>query len=84
MTTLTTQPKHRNRRSDNRLRMIKKMAAWRAAKERKRIERGGIEEEPRFVAVRHPDISWAMRDMARRASIVAKFYQPKKIVVAQW
>ena len=74
--------------------MIKKMAAWRSAKERKRIERGAIEEEPRFVAMRHPDISWAMRDdlsgevvwmpfvsvrdMARRASIVAKFYRPRK------
>ena len=94
MTTPTIQPKQRNRKSDKRLRMIKKMAAWRAAKERKRIERGGIEKYLRMKVVRHPFLSWAMRDdlsgevvwmpfvsvrdTAKRAAIVAKFYQPRK------
>jgi len=94
MTTPTIHPKQRNRRSNKRLRMLKKMAAWRAAKERKRIARGGVEEHPRFVAVRHPFLSWAMRDdlsgdvvwmpfvsvrdTSRRAAIVARLYQPRK------
>lgn len=94
MTTPTIQLKRRNRRSDKRLRIIKKMASWRAAKERKRIERGGVEEYPRLVAVRHPFLSWAMRDdlsgevvwmpfvsvrdTAKRAAVVANLYQPRK------
>lgn len=73
--------------------MLRKMSAMRAAKERKRLERGPIEENPSMKIVRHPHISWAMRDdlsgdvvwmplisirdMARRAGMVAKFYQPR-------
>lgn len=72
------------------------MAAMRAAKERRRLERiaDGYEPEPKpGPIIRHPFISWAMqddlsgevvwmefksvRDMANRAGIVAKFYQPR-------
>lgn len=96
MTTQTPRVKRRNRRSDKRLRVIKKMAAWRAAKARKRMERGPIEREPRMRVVRHPFLSWAMRDelsgevvwmefksvrdMTRRAGMVARFYQPRRFV----
>jgi hypothetical protein len=67
----------------------------RAAKERKRLERGPVEHEPRMLVVRHPHLSWAMRDelsgdvvwmdfksvrdMAKRAAMVARFYQPTKL-----
>lgn len=74
--------------------MLRKMKTMRAAKERKRLERGPREEEPRMIFVRHPHLSWAMRDdlsgevvwmelkslrdMIRRAGAVARFYQPGK------
>jgi hypothetical protein len=79
---------HKRRRA----RILQKMSAMRAAKERKRMERGPIDQEPRMVMVRYPNLSWAMRDdlsgevvwmefksvrdTAKRAGIVAKFYQP--------
>ena len=72
--------------------VLRKMAAMRAAKERKRLERGPIEEEPKLQRVRYPHLSWAMRDdlsgevvwmelksirdMSRRAGVVARYYQP--------
>ena len=81
-------------RKRRRERILQKMAAMRAAKERKRLERGPRDEELRGPVVRHPNLSWAMRDelsgdvvwmefqsvrdMARRAGMVAKFYQPRK------
>lgn len=68
------------------------MAALRAAKERKRLANGPPDDEPRRRVVRHPFLSWAMRDdlsgdvvwlefksvrdMTRRARVVAKYYQP--------
>jgi hypothetical protein len=68
------------------------MSAMRAAKELKRIERGPAEHEPKMVVVRHPFLSWAMRDdlsgevvwmefksvrdMAKRSNLVSKYYQP--------
>jgi hypothetical protein len=77
--------------------MLRKLENMRAAKEQKRIERaesGFGELPPRGKVVRHPGISWAMRDdvsgevvwmefksvrdMARRAGMVAKFYLPIK------
>lgn len=74
--------------------MLRKMANMRAAKERKRLARGPHEEMPRGPIVRHPHLSWAMRDdlsgqvvwmefksvrdMTRRAGMVARFYQPGK------
>ena len=95
MTTPTLQFKRRNSRSDKRLRLVKKMAAMRAAKERKRLERANAgygELPPRGKIVRYPHLSWAMRDdlsgdvvwmplisirdMAKRAGMVARFYQP--------
>ena len=90
VTTVKTFFASRKRRQE---RMLRKMANMRAAKERKRIERGPREEEPRMKVVRYPHLSWAMRDelsgdvvwmefqsvrdMAKRASLVAKFYQPR-------
>ena len=81
-------------RKRRRERMLRKMANMRAAKERKRLDRGPRDEEPRGRIVRHPHLSWAVRDdlsgevvwmefrsvrdMARRAGMVAKFYQPTK------
>lgn len=76
--------------------MLSKLANMRAAKARKREERiaaGLIDEpEPKMLVVRHPHISWAMRDdlsgevvwmefksvrdLARRAGMVARYYQP--------
>jgi hypothetical protein len=66
------------------------MAAMRAAKERKRLARGPVEEEPRFRP--WTGLQWAMRDkvtgetvwmefksvrdMARRAAVVRRFYRP--------
>lgn len=77
--------------------MLRKMAAMRAAKERKRIARGPREDEPSMKVVRHPFLSWAMRDdlsgevcwmefkslrdMTRRAGMVARFYQPGKFTI---
>lgn len=71
------------------------MSAMRAAKERKRMERGPVDEPPKMLVVRHPYLSWAMRDdlsggvvwmefksvrdMAKRAGLVAKFYQPTRL-----
>lgn len=81
-------------RKRRRERMLRKMANMRAAKERKRLERGPRDDEPRGPIVRHPHLSWAMRDdlsgqvvwmefkslrdMTRRAGMVARFYQPSK------
>lgn len=81
-------------RQAKRQRMLRKMANMRAAKERKRMASGPREEEPRMITVRHPHLSWAMRDdlsgeivwmevlsvrdMARRATLVAKHYSPVK------
>lgn len=74
------------------MRLAKKMAAMRSAKERKRLERGPRDEEPKMIAVRHPFISWAMRDdlsgeivwmemksardTMKRISVLLKYYQP--------
>lgn len=74
--------------------MLRKMATMRAAKERKRLERGPVDEEPKMKVVRHPFFSWAMRDdlsgevcwmefksvrdMAIRVSITVKYYQPMR------
>lgn len=79
----------RNRRRE---RVFRKMAAMRAAKERKRLAAGPREEEPKMILVRHPHLSWAMRDdlsgdvvwmpfvsvrdIARRVSMVTRHYQP--------
>lgn len=79
-------------RQAKRQRMLRKMANMRAAKERKRLANGPREEEPRMIMARHPHISWAMRDdlsgevvwmefksvrdMARRISVVARYYSP--------
>lgn len=73
--------------------MLRKMANMRAAKERKRLAAGPRDEEPRMRVVCHPYLSWAMRDdlsgevvwmefngvrdMARRAALVARHYQPR-------
>lgn len=76
-------------------RVFQKMANMRAAKERKRqesVSAGGTPEPPCGPVVRHPNLSWAMRDelsgevvwlefksvrdMTRRAAMVARFYQP--------
>lgn len=75
-------------------RMLEKMSRMRAAKERKRLARdpGDYSEPPHGGIVRHPNLSWAMRDdrtgetvwmpftsvrdMTRRASTVARYYQP--------
>ena len=70
------------------------MAAMRAANERKRLESEPRAEEPRGRMIRYPNLSWAMRDelsgdvvwmevqsvrdMAKRARLVAKFYKPRK------
>ena len=80
-------------RKRRRERILRKMASMRAAKERKRIERGSVEHEPNMRVVRYPHLSWAMRDdlsgdvvwmefksvrdMARRVGVVARFYQPR-------
>lgn len=79
-------------RKRRRERILRKMAAMRAAKARKRMERDPVEKEPRMIHLRHPHLSWAMRDdlsgevcwmefksvrdMERRAGMVAKFYKP--------
>lgn len=58
------------------------------------MERGPREDEPHMKVVRHPFLSWAMRDdlsgevvwmpllsvrdMARRAGMVARYYHPVK------
>ena len=86
----------KNKVLSRRERLLRKMAAMRAAKERKRIERGPREEEPKMIVLRHPHLSWAMRDdlsgeivwmsflsvrdMARRAGLVAKFYDPRPTI----
>ena len=79
----------RNRRRE---RVLRKMANMRAAKERKRLERGPRETEPRGRLVRHPHLSWAVRDELsgeivwmemksardtfRRVTVLLKFYLP--------
>lgn len=79
----------RNRRRE---RVLRRMANMRAAKDRKRMARGPIADQPPLRVVRYPNLSWAMRDdlsgdvvwlefksvrdMARRAGMVAKFYHP--------
>jgi hypothetical protein len=76
-----------------RQKLLRKMANMRAAKERKRMECGPIEPEPKMIAVPHPNLSWAMRDdlsgevvwmefisvrdCARRAGMVARYYEPR-------
>jgi hypothetical protein len=76
--------------------MLRKMATFRAAKARKRqgrIDAGWRPEPPRGKIIRHPFLSWAMRDdlsgevvwmefksvrdTAKRAGMVARFYQPR-------
>lgn len=78
-------------------RVLRKMATMRAAKKRKHdaaIAAGWTPEPPPGKVVRHPNLSWAMRDdlsgdvvwmefisvrdMARRAGMVARYYQPRK------
>ena len=70
--------------------MRRKMAAMRAAKERKRLEREPIEEEPRMI--RTTDLSWAVRDditshvewlplksardTFRRVTVLLRYYHP--------
>ena len=74
--------------------VLRKMAAMRAAKERRRLERGPREDEPKLKVMRHPHLSWAVRDelsgdvvwmpmlsardVYRRISVLLKFYQPRK------
>ncbi len=92
--TVTTSKIFLSYRKRRRQAILHKMKLMRAAKERKRLARGPIEEEPKMQVVRHPFLSWAMRDelsgevcwmefksvrdMAKRAGVVAKFYQPVK------
>lgn len=68
------------------------MANMRAAKERIRLARGPRDEEPRGRIVRHPYLSWAVRDELsgetvwlpmksardtyRRVTVLLKFYLP--------
>lgn len=82
-------------RKRRRERVLRKMATMRAAKERKRIERGPCEDEPKMHVVRHPHLSWAVRDdlsgevvwlemksardVYRRVSVLLKYYEPRKI-----
>lgn len=47
-------------RKRRRERMLRKMANMRSAKERKRLERGPRDDEPKFV--RTTGLSWAVRD----------------------
>lgn len=80
--------------------MLRKMAAMRSAKERKRqeaIAAGWTPEPKRGPVVLYPNISWAMRDdlsgevvwmefksvrdMAKRAGMVAKHYTPGKFKI---
>ncbi len=82
-------------RKRRRERVLRKMATMRAAKERRRMERGPREDEPhRGPIVRHPHLSWAVRDdlsgdvvwmemksardTFRRVTVLLKFYQPGK------
>jgi len=80
---------HANRWQSKQLRVEKKMAAMRAAKERKRMDRGGIDEPPRMVrwfplelGVRDKstgEVAWvdlrSVRDAAKRLAIVQYLYQ---------
>lgn len=84
-------------RKRRRARVLRKMATMRAAKERKRIARGPRDDEPKMRMVRHPNLSWAVRDelsgeviwmdivsardVYRRVSVLLKHYQPTKIHV---
>jgi hypothetical protein len=81
-------------RKQRREKILRKMAAMRAAKERRRMEREPREEEPRGLMVRHPYLSWAVRDdlsgevvwmemksardTFRRVTVLLKHYQPRK------
>jgi hypothetical protein len=72
--------------------MAKKMAAMRAAKERKRIARGRRDEPPKMIrstglsfAIRDDlsgDVVWmplvSARDVFRRVTVVLKYYMPGK------
>lgn len=93
--TLSQNIKRRNRRQDKRLRVLKKMAAMRDAKERKRLASWPPEFPVRGQVVRYPFLSWAMRDelsgethwmplisvrdAVRRIGMVARFYKPIQI-----
>jgi len=73
---------------------LRQLAQMRAAKERKRIARGPVDEPPKMKVVRHPFLSWAVRDdlsgevcwmpmvsardVYRRISVLLKFYQPNR------
>jgi hypothetical protein len=88
--TLGVPVKRRNRWQDKRLRLLKKMAAMRAAKERKRLARGPCEEPARFVpwaplefGVRDKvtgEVVWmdlrSGRDVARRVAVLLRHYVP--------
>lgn len=73
--------KRRNRRQDKHLRRAKKMAAMRAAKERKRMAREPVEREPRFtrwhrleIGLRDTvtgDVAWVSLRSARQARTIA-------------
>lgn len=72
--------------------VLRKMAVMRAAKERKRLKLGPREDEPKMKIVRHPFLSWAVRDelsgqvcwmpmlsardVFRRITVLLKFYEP--------
>jgi hypothetical protein len=89
--------KYRKRKQDKYKRKCERLARMRAAKQRRHNEEiaaGWTTEPPPGRIVRHPNISWAMRDdisgevvwmefksvrdMAKRASMVARFYQPAR------
>ena len=81
----------RNRWKSKRMRMLQKMSAMRAAKERKRLA-NPVEREPKFVTcypleigVRDKltgEVAWcdfkSVRDAAKRLAVVKKFYVSKK------
>lgn len=92
-----TLSKYRKRRQDKYKRQCERLAKMRAAKQRKHdvaIAAGWTPEPPPGRIVRHPNLSWAMRDdlsgevvwmefksvrdMAKRAGMVARFYKPRK------
>jgi len=76
-------------RNARRQRVLRKMSAMRAAKERKRLDRGLCEEEPKMVRWHHLQIgvrdkrtgetAWidfrSVRDAARRLSVIRRYYQ---------
>jgi hypothetical protein len=90
VTTPLHSPKRRNRRADKRQRLLQRMAAMRAAKERRRMASAPPEREPRFVratglslGVRDDCsmvVAWtplvSVRDASRRLSVILREYQP--------